>query len=55
MKPFRPFLAAALALAATVVAPAKVWTVEEAVATADERLALVQLRRALGLPFAPQP
>jgi hypothetical protein len=34
MKPFRPFLAAAVALAAAVVAPAKVWTVEEALATA---------------------
>ncbi len=45
MKPFRPFLAAALALAAAVVAPAKVWTVEEAVATALRQHPDVQVAR----------
>ena len=34
MKPFRPLLAAALGLAAAALAPAQVWTAEEAVATA---------------------
>jgi outer membrane protein TolC len=45
MKPLRPSLAAALALAATVVAPAKVWTVEEAVATALRQHPDVQAAR----------
>jgi outer membrane protein len=45
MKPLRPSLAAALALAATVVAPAKVWTVEEAVATALRQHPDVQVGR----------
>ncbi len=45
MKPIRPSLAAALALAAAVVAPAKVWTVEEAVATALRQHPDVQAAR----------